>query len=190
MFNAVSLISVGRTGKRVGVVPAVHSSVAERPVVTTRPLWLQRLGSIAGLVLVVWAVPLLVLAVPLALLWRAGLEVTTWRNRRRRSPTDTSSPVSTTGTWLQRLRTSISGHSEFVLQRVKRIGVAELDSRAHRVPNPAETHRPRLDSFPAGPSLSQTLGYLVLILISGLAFPIFWGFQEVRNSAARVTVWK
>jgi hypothetical protein len=151
MFHAASLISGGRTGQHAGEVPTARSSVVDRPVSATRPPWLQRLGSTAGLVLVVWAVPLLVLAVPLALVWRAVLEVTTWRHRGRRPTTLSSSPISTTGT--------------------------EPDSRAHRLSNAAEDQS-RVDSFQARPSLWQALGYVVLILISGFALPILGGFKR------------
>lgn len=80
MFRAESVISVGSTDVQVGTVRASRGSVtAKRAVDAARPLWLQRLGSIAGLVVVVWAVPFFVLALPLMLAWRAVLQATKWR---------------------------------------------------------------------------------------------------------------
>jgi hypothetical protein len=46
---------------------------------TSRPSWLQRATSVAGLILVVWAVPLAIVALPLALIWRAVVATTRWR---------------------------------------------------------------------------------------------------------------
>lgn len=47
---------------------------------TQRPRLLQQLGSLVGILAVVWAIPLFVLALPLALAWRAILAATTWRS--------------------------------------------------------------------------------------------------------------
>jgi len=82
MFKAEGVISVGRSDIRVGVIRPVRGSLAaERPVAAAAwPPCLQRVGSIAGLIAVVWAVPLYVLALPLALAWRAVLQGTRWRS--------------------------------------------------------------------------------------------------------------
>ena len=105
MFKAVSLISASRIAAPVGVVHAVDVSGVER-VLGTRPTWLQRLRSIVGLILVVWAVPLFVLAVPLALGWRAVLEMTKWRNRRGKLLSDMSPAPGKKRTVLRRSRVS------------------------------------------------------------------------------------
>lgn len=82
MFRAEGVLSVGRSDIRVGVIRPVRGSLAaERAVdVAARPLWLQRVGSVAGLIAVVWAVPFFIIALPLALAWRAVLETTGWRS--------------------------------------------------------------------------------------------------------------
>ena len=46
---------------------------------TALPLWLQRVASFVGLMLVVFAIPFFVLGLPLALAWRAVLSTTKWR---------------------------------------------------------------------------------------------------------------
>jgi hypothetical protein len=44
-----------------------------------RSVWVRRISSAAALIAVVWAVPLLVVGLPLALAWRALLSATKWR---------------------------------------------------------------------------------------------------------------
>ena len=81
MFKAQSVISVSPADVHVGVVRTVRGSLAvERAVDATRPPWLQRLKSVVGLIAVIWAVPFFVVALPLALAWRAVLEATRWRS--------------------------------------------------------------------------------------------------------------
>ena len=82
MFKAEGVMSVGRSDLRVGVIRPVRGSLAAERAVDAAawPLWLQRVGSIAGLIAVVWIIPLFVLALPLALAWRAVLQVTRWRS--------------------------------------------------------------------------------------------------------------
>lgn len=46
---------------------------------TKRSVWRRRISSAAALIAVVWAVPLLVVGLPLALAWRALLSATKWR---------------------------------------------------------------------------------------------------------------
>ena len=41
--------------------------------------WFQSLTSLAGLLVVVWVVPLFIVGLPLALLWRAVVAATKWR---------------------------------------------------------------------------------------------------------------
>ena len=79
MFRAESVMSVDRPHVRMGVVRPGLRSVSIGRTVHGPPRWLKRLGSIAGVILVVWSVPLLVLALPLALAWRAVLERSRWR---------------------------------------------------------------------------------------------------------------
>ena len=59
--------------------PSERGRVPHLVISTGTPLWFQRVVSVAGLILVVLAFPLLVAAVPLAFAWRAVLEVTKWR---------------------------------------------------------------------------------------------------------------
>jgi hypothetical protein len=56
--------------------PRVNHYVVES---TGTPLWLELVTSVAGLILLVWSVPLLVVALPLALGWRAVAAATKWR---------------------------------------------------------------------------------------------------------------
>ena len=79
MFKAENVMSVDRTDVRVGVVRPGLGSISVARAVHARPLWLERLGSITGLIVVVWSVPFLVLALPLAFAWRAVLQATRWR---------------------------------------------------------------------------------------------------------------
>lgn len=56
-------------------------TAVEVPLVPSRarPAWLQVAGSVAGLIALAWAVPLLVVGLPLALAWRVVLSATKWR---------------------------------------------------------------------------------------------------------------
>ena len=59
--------------------PRVDPQVAHIEESTGAAGWLQPFISLAGVIVLVWAIPLYVVALPLALLWRAIVATTKWR---------------------------------------------------------------------------------------------------------------
>ena len=79
MVKAASVMSFDRTALPSGDVRPSLRLVSGDRAVHVRPRWLDRLGSIAGLIVVLWSVPVFVVALPLVFAWRAVLQVTRWR---------------------------------------------------------------------------------------------------------------
>ena len=60
--------------------PRVKPRIDPQIIDTTRkPVWLHLISSVAGLIVLVWTIPLAVVALPLALVWRAIVATTKWR---------------------------------------------------------------------------------------------------------------
>ena len=87
-WEAVSTMTAPLTGARLDA--STEVTVTSEPLARRHSSFGRRLSAVFGVIGIVLFVPLYIMALPVALLWRAILETVVWRREPKRIATDSS----------------------------------------------------------------------------------------------------